>query len=195
MNNTILGWLSGKGITLSNDASDQAVVTAIQKVFIDALAPVTTLANEKEVQTSTITALENEKLALTGRVTALAAELLPLKKSRAALTADLAIQRGRLKVGDRETKITALENSANFDADAEALMTGAVVTKTIGGSAGIEEKKALANDMDQNGVRQTYLDALSKHMTEHPDHGAVEAHAAVMKAHPALSEAMKKPTV
>jgi hypothetical protein len=32
-------------------------------------------------------------------------------------------------------------------------------------------------------------------MTEHPDHGAVEAHAAVMKAHPALSEAMKKPTV
>src|SRR5208282_5011268 len=193
MKNTILGWLAGKGLALNNDASDQAVVTAIQKVFTDALAPVTTLENEKEAQTSTITALENEKLTLTARVTALENELPPLKKSRAALTADLAILRGRLKVGDRETKITALENSANFDADAEALMKGAIIAKVIG-SLAIEEKNALANDMDQSGVRQTYLDALSKHMTDHPDHGAVEAHAAVMKAHPALAEAMKKPT-
>jgi hypothetical protein len=50
---------------------------------------------------------------------------------------------------------------------------------------------AVANDLSTAGVRQTYLDAFSKHMTDHPDCDPIDAHKAVMSAHPALADAMR----
>jgi hypothetical protein len=170
----------------------------MQKAFTDATAPVTTLANEKETLGGKITTLEsqivtlgNEKTALTSRLTALENEVKPIKTERAALTVDLAIQRGKVMVANRAARITTLENSADFAKDAKTLLEGAPVVKTIG-SATAEDRKALANDMDQSGVRTTYLDAFKKHMTDHPDCDPVDAHKAVMGAHPALAEAMRK---
>jgi hypothetical protein len=39
---------------------------------------------------------------------------------------------------------------------------------------------SLANDMDQKAVRSTYLDALKKHMSDHPEATPIAAHRAVM---------------
>ncbi len=50
---------------------------------------------------------------------------------------------------------------------------------------------SLENDMSQAAVRQTYADALRKHMAENPDDGPIKSHRAVMQAHPALATAMK----
>ena len=210
MKNTLLGWLAARGIILANDATDQTILQAVQKAFTDASAPVAALANEKETQGAQITTLENEKTALTTQVTALTNERDTARttlaneqtarkaerSARAGAVVDLAITRGKLKAAERQAKIDILANAADeaaFKTAADGLLTGANIVKTIGGT-NVEDRKVLANDMDQSGVRKTYLDAFSKHMTEHPDCDPVAAHQAVMSTHPALAEAMKKPS-
>ena len=71
MKNEMITWLATKKIVLANDATEQQVLTGLQKAFTDAAAPVTTLANEKQTLGGQITALENEKTTLAGKVTAL----------------------------------------------------------------------------------------------------------------------------
>ena len=207
----IAGWLIANGVALANSEqlTETEVLTALTKWKSDQAGQmtalgnekstiagqITALTNEKTTLAGKVTALENEKTTLTTRVTALGNEVKAERTGRATAIVDLAIQKGKIVVAKRGETITTLANSADeaaFTAAADKLLTQARATKTIGGEDG-EAKKALGNDMDQKGCRQTYLDAMSKHMTENPSCKPEDAHAAVMNAHPALAEAMRNP--
>ena len=200
MKNTLIGWLAAKGIVLSNDASDQSVLQAVQKAFTDASAPVTTLANEKETLSGTIIALTNERDGFKGQATALTNERDALKtrvtaerQGRAEAAVDVVIHRGKIKPADRAAHVTALANAADeaaFAAEVEKLGKKASIVRL---PTDAQSGKALANTegMSPSAVRATYMDAVDKHMKENPDCDPVKAHAAVLAAHPALADAFK----
>jgi hypothetical protein len=200
MKNTLLGWLAAKGIVLSNDASDHAVLQAIQKAFTDVTAPVQVLANEKETLSGQITALTNERDGFKGQVTALTNERDALKtrvtterQGRAEAAVDVLIGKGKIKIADRGAHVTTLANAADeaaFAAEVEKLGKKANIIKL---QSDAQSGKVLANTdgLDPRAVRATYNDALTKHMDDHPDCDPVKAHAAVMEAHPALAAAFR----
>jgi hypothetical protein len=198
MKNSLIWWLAAKGITLANDASDQTVLTAVQKAFVDAAAPASVLANEKTtlgeniitLETKVAT-LENEKATAATTLANEAAGRKAERLGRAIAVVDLAIQKGKLAVAGRAAQITALENSADFDKDATALMAKAnIVRMREDTSSG----KVLANAMGDADVRKTYCDAVGKHMKDTGDNDPIKAHNAVMTALPALAEALKNPS-
>jgi hypothetical protein len=49
----------------------------------------------------------------------------------------------------------------------------------------------LGNDLDDQAVRETYADAIRKHLADHPDSGPLQAHRAVLAAHPRLAQALR----
>ena len=57
MKNILLGWLAAQGISLANDASDQAIVTAVQKLATANTQQAAALGNEKTALAGTITTL------------------------------------------------------------------------------------------------------------------------------------------
>jgi len=78
-----------------------------------------------------VTVLENEKTDLARKVT-------DERKARAGAVVDLAITRGKLTVAERDAKITALANEADFDKAAGYHLRAATKTKVI---ATIEDGK------------------------------------------------------
>ena len=172
----IIGWLAARGISLANDATDQSVVTALQNAFDKPANIAAALGNEKS-------ALENEKSTLTTKnaelTTALANEQTARKterKAAATLAVDLAIQKGKLTVADRETKITALENSTAFDADVKALTEGKAVIKTEAVSG--KQEAALGNEAAQ--ARAAYQEAFKTELVK-AGQDPIKAHNNVMK--------------
>lgn len=176
----------------------------MQKAFTDATAPSVTLANEKETLSGKILTLENEKTTLANekktlgeKVTVLENEKTELvekvsgeRKSRAGAVVDLAITRGKLTVAEREAKITALANEADFDAASKLLLGAATKTKVI---ATIEDGKVVANaGTDGNpDARQQYCSAIQDHMKASGETDPIKAHKAVMAKYPALADALK----
>ena len=160
MKNILLGWLAAQGIALANDASDQSIVAAVQKVASQNQSQATALANERDTAAGRAVALENEVKNLT---TALANEQTARKAERkhaAGLAVDLAIQRGKVTVADREAKITALENSTTFDAEVKTLLEGKPVIKTEAVSG--KQSAALGNEAQalQNEYQQAFTTEL-----------------------------------
>lgn len=161
----IIGWLAARGITLANDAADQAIVTALQGEFDKAAAIPLGLANDKATLTAQVTALSNDKTTLTTRATnaeaALASEKIAhqaFRKAAAGQIVDAAIKLGIKTVAERDAQIAALENSADLAASASALLaTAPARTTTLNGrdmsgrqQAGLNsEQTALANEYDQ----------------------------------------------
>lgn len=193
----IAGFLMAKGIPLANSEAptETMVLEAIQKIYNEQSGRVVALGNEKDTlagQLNTlntkVTALENDKATLSGKVTALENERNTERKARIETVVDLAIAQGRLKVAERDARITALGNSQDLAKDIKTMMESAKIIRMPGDT---ESGKALANDMSQEGVRQTYSDAFQKHLRENPEHTPIQAHNAVLKAHPALAEALK----
>jgi hypothetical protein len=195
----ITGWLTAHGVALANaeSATETQVLEALQKFHTANTGAVVTLGNEKTTLAGTITALENEKATLTGKITTLetAATMLAneqtLRKGerlgRATMAVDLAIQKGKLKPADRAAKITALENSADFDKDAAALMDAANIVKIPGNT---QSGKVLANT-DGDDVRSEYATALANYEKENPGASPVKAHSEVMKKYPNLADKFK----
>jgi len=168
MKQILIGWLAAQGVALANDATDQQVLAAFTQEMTTRSASITALGNEKTSITGKVTALENEKATNTTKVTekttALSNEQAATKaerKTAAAMTADLAIQRGRKMVAERDATITALENSKDFAADSKSLLDGKAVVKISGQST--ESGKILAND-EEVALHNEYNKALQMEM-------------------------------
>jgi Mu-like prophage I protein len=197
MKSLVLGWLAANGITLANESSDQTVLEALQHHFSGRITEATALSNERTALTAKITALENERHELAQKLTdagvALAnaqSELKSARASRAGYLVDLAIQKGILAVAERDARIIALTNSADFAADAKALLQEAVkhrVAGTIPSENG--DRKALAN-AGMADPRKLFLGLVSKKMAE-SKMSYKDAYAAALAENPALLEQMK----
>lgn len=194
----VLGWLKSKGVTLSNEASDQSVLEAIQKSFTESAQPFqriaalgnsATLENTNTSLTSKVTALENEKTTLTTKITTLENAAKTEREARAAAVVDLACARGKCNVHERAAKITALGNSAQFDKDAQTLLGGAFKIKTIAGAdtQRAADGKALANTGADGDLQGTYKTAFDAEIKAGVD--PVRAHSNVMCKNPFLKDA------
>ncbi len=182
----IAGWLMAQGIALANAEAptESQILEAIQKLQNNHTSAATALGNDKTQLAGQKTALENEKTTLTTRVTelttALSNEQAAVKterKAAATMAVDLAIQRGRKTVADRDAAITALTNSKDFDADSKALLDGKVIVKIAGQD--VESGKALAND-DAAALANEYQAEFTKHLAI-TGQDAIKAHNMVMK--------------
>jgi hypothetical protein len=154
MKQLFIGWLAAQGIALANEATDQAVFEAFNKEMLNRSTSITALGNEKTTLNTTVATLTADRDAQQKRADeaaeALANEQTARKTERkhaATSAVDLAIQRGKLTVADREAKITALENSTAFDADLKALTEGKAVIKTEAVSGRLQA--ALGNEEQQ----------------------------------------------
>jgi hypothetical protein len=153
----IAGWLIAQGIALPNAEAptETQVLEAFQKLHTAKAGEVVSLGNEKSTLAGQITTLTNERDAqkklATDNATALANEQNKVKaeRTRAATAAvDLAVHKGIVTVADRAKEITALENSAAFEADAKALLEKTATTKTTtnGSTESGKQEAALGNE-------------------------------------------------
>jgi len=186
MKQILIGWLAAQGIALANEATDQAVFEAFTKEMSTRSANISALGNEKTtLATVTVPTLTKERddykkksedagVALGNEQSARKAE----RKSAATFAVDLAIQRGKLTVADRETKITALENSTTFEADAKALTDGKPVVKIAGESTESgKQQAALGNEAKQ--AQAEYAQAFATELVA-TGQNPVQAHRNIM---------------
>ena len=183
MKQLLIGWLAAQGIALANDATDQAVFDAFNKEWLAKSTSVSALGNEKTTLTGTINTLTSardaEKKRADETATALGNEQTARKaerKSAATFAVDLAIQRGRLTPADRETKIAALENSTNFEADVKPLIEGKPVIKTEAVSG--KQSAALGNEQQQ--MQAEYQEAFKTELIA-TGQNAIQAHNNIMR--------------
>lgn len=155
MKQLLIGWLAAQGIALANEATDQAVFEAFNREMLNRSTSISALGNEKNTLTTDLGVqkkrADDAGVALGNEQTARRAE----RKGRAEMTADLAIQRGRKTVAERGAVIAALENSADFEKDARALLEGRPVIKTEAVSGKLQA--ALNNEQQQ--TQAEYQDA------------------------------------
>jgi hypothetical protein len=110
------------------------------------------------------------------------------KSQRAAAVVDLAIARGKLAVSERPARLQSLENSADFEREAAALLDSAARFKTTGSA---ESGKILSNHGASGDAREEYCAAVERHMKETGETDPVKAHHAVMHNNPGLAEKLR----
>jgi len=183
MKQLLIGWLAAQGIALANESTDQAVFDAFNKEMLTRSTSITALGNDKTTLNSTVTTLTSERDAAkklaADNATALGNEQTARKaerKNAATFAVDLAIQRGKLTVADREGKITALENSATFEADVKALTEGKAVIKTEAISG--KQQAALGNE--ETVLMNEYQQAFTAELAA-TGQNPVQAHNNVMR--------------
>ena len=193
MKSLIIGWLAAKGIVLANDANDAQVLEAIQRQATEAITATTALGNDKNTLSGQVTSLTNERNGLQTQLqqnqTALSNEQSARKAERtgrAVAVADLAIYRGIITVADRESQITALANSADFDKDATALLEKQPAHKTTRNNMAESGKQGAALDNERANALSEYDTAFK---AELPNAGQdpVKAHRMVLSKYPALA--------
>jgi hypothetical protein len=193
----IAGWLLANGATLghADSPAESEVLAALQQLHASNAGEAAALGNENSTLTgenadlkerlsnsqSIAAALENENGALKSQT---AAE----RKGRAAAVVDLAIARGKLAVSERPARVQALENTAEFDREAAALLDSATRFKTAGSS---ESGKILSNHGATGDAREEYCAAVERHMKETGETDPVKAHHNVMQHHPGLAEKLR----
>jgi len=162
----ITGWLLAQGAALVNaeNPTETQVLEALQHWHTTTSASVATLGNERQTLSDRLTALETEReqlrqqaadtaTALTNEKSARYAE----RQGRAEAITDLAIQRGKTTVAQRDAHITTLANSPDFELAARGLLSGVTVVKTVGQevqsgkqNAGLpNEQQQLQNEYNQ----------------------------------------------
>jgi len=162
----ITGWLLAQGAALANaeNPSETQLLEALQHLHTTTAASVAALGNERQTLSDRLTALETERdqfrqqatdtaTALTNEKSARYAE----RQGRAEAVTDLAIQRGKATVAQRDTHITTLANSPDFELAARGLLNGVTVVKTAGQevqsgkqNAGLpNEQQQLQNEYNQ----------------------------------------------
>jgi hypothetical protein len=182
MKQILIGWLAAQGVALANDATDQQVFDAFKTEMSTRNASIAALGNEKTSITEKVTALENEKSTLITKMAELTTALGNEQTARAgdrqtaaALAVDLAIQRGRKTVAEREAAIVVLANSPDFAVASQALLAGKAVVKISGQDT--ESGKVLANE--QTALQTEYNQALQAELIA-TGQNIVAAHANVM---------------
>jgi hypothetical protein len=193
----IAGWLIANGaVSLANQAepSEVMVLEACQKLFTSKAADVTALGNEKLTLSGTVTTLTTDRDAQKKRaddaVTALANE----RKGRAEATVDLVIAQGRLQLAEREAKITALANAADFAAEAKKL-TDLPVKYALANAGADGDRKADATKDAATAHSQVL--ALSNSDARYKDKPFTpELFQQILNDHPAIAEQLRaKPEV
>lgn len=185
----IAGWLIAMGATsLANEADpkETQVLEAIKTVFASKAGEVTALGNEKQTLTGTISTLTTERdtqkrraeeaaVALGNEQTARKAD----RKHAATAVVDLAIHKGILTVADREGQITALENSANFEADSKTLLAKTPGTKTTTNGTVESGKQNSGLSTEQVALQNDYDTAFKAELIE-AGQDPVKAHKNIM---------------
>ena len=193
----IAGWLLANGATLANadSPSESEVLAALQKLHASAAGEAAALDNENSTLTgentdlkSQISNLKSSAAALENEKSALSTQVQTERKGRAAAVVDLAIARGKLAVSERPVRLQALENSADFEREATALLDAAARFKTTGSA---ESGKILSNHGATGDAREEYCAAVERHMKETGETDPVKAHHAVMQNNPGLAEKLK----
>jgi len=192
----LIGWLAAQGTTLANEASDQAVLDAVQKAFSTRSTEVTTLGNEKQTLSGRVTVLEGEKVTLEAARKKAADDLVLAnaavaaeRKARIEAAVDLAISQGKLAIADREARITALANSGEkFTEQLTALANSAVVHKVASADQGARKQDAAPNRSASEQV--LHLANSDPRYKDIPDY--LEAQRAVLRDHPDLAQQLKK---
>jgi hypothetical protein len=163
------------------------VIEGMQGLLTAKSGAVVALGNEKATLAGRITALENdaktEKTRADQAATALANEQTARKTERtgrAEATTDLAIHRGILTIAERDGQVTALSNSADFAADATALLKRTPTRKTTTNGLAESGKQGAALDNEQAQTRALYNSAFEKELPL-AGQDPVKAHAAIMQ--------------
>lgn len=185
MKELIIGWLAGQGMALANDATDGAVLAAFQQALLARDASLAALDNEKNALNATVAALTAERDAQTQRAGEAAAALgnaqsgrQAERRGRAELAADLAIQRGKKTVAEREALVAALENSAQFEVDIQGLLSGKSVVKTAADAVSGKQHAGLSSEEAQ--LRREYAEAFQGELIA-TGQDAVRAHQQIMR--------------
>jgi hypothetical protein len=192
----IAGWLLANGATLANADSpaESEVLAALQKLHASAAGEAAALGNENSALTgentdlkSQISNLQSGATALENESKDLKSQISHLKSQRASAVVDLAIARGKLAVCERPGRLQALENAADFDRDAAALLDSAARFKTVGSA---ESGKILSNH-GTGDAREEYCASVERHMKESGETDPVKAHHAVLQNNPGLAEKLR----
>ena len=193
----IAGWLLANGAILAHADSpaESEVLAALQQLHASASGEAAALGNENTSLTGENTDLKSQISNLKSGASALENETKDLKSQishhksqRAAAVVDLAIARGKLAVSERPARLQTLENSANFDRDAAALLDSAARFKTTGSS---ESGKILSNHGAGGDAREEYCATVERHMKETGETDPVKAHHTVMRSNPGLAEKLR----
>jgi hypothetical protein len=193
----IAGWLLAQGVALANaeSATESQVLEALQALHTAKAGEVVSLGNEKatlagenqDLKTQ-LSNLQSARTALENQNGALQSQAAAERRGRAAAIADLAIARGKISVAERAARIQALENTADFDRDAAALLGAASRFKT---ATSTESGKILSNHGALDDAREEYRAAVERHIKETGESDPVKAHHAVMKKNPGLAEKLR----
>src|SRR5580658_2946333 len=193
----IAGWLLANGAILANADSpaESEVLAALQKLHASAAGEAAALGNENTALTvensdlkSQISNCHASAAALGNEAADLKSQISNLKSTRAAAVVDLAIARGKLAVSERPARLQALENAADFNREAAALLDSAARFKTTGSA---ESGKILSNHGASGDAREQYCAAVESHMKETGETDPVKAHHAVMHNNPGLAEKLR----
>jgi hypothetical protein len=193
----IAGWLLANGATLAHADSpaESEVLAALQKLHASAAGEAAALGNENSTLTgenahlkSDLSNLQSNATALENETKDLQTQICRLKSQRAAAVVDLAIACGKLAVSERPARLTALENAADFDREAAALLDTAARFKTTGSA---ESGKILSNHGATGDAREEYCASVERHMKETGETDPVKAHHAVMHNNPGLAEKLR----
>jgi len=186
MKNTLIGWLAAQGVALANEASDQQVIQAVQKKLneLKQAANASALSNSNE--RNQVAALENERTTLTAKnselTVALENERTARKNDRtasASAVVDSAIRLGIVTVADRDAKITALSNSADFAKDAETLLKQKPANKTMESGTDLSGRQQAALGNETVALQNEYNAALQAELMV-TGQNAVKAHHNIM---------------
>lgn len=191
--------LRSRGVVLSNDATDQAVVEAVHAELRKAGAPVIALTNDKATAEAKVTTLttdrDAQKRLAEQNATALENEKTARKADRkvsAAGVVDAAIKLGICTVADRATKITALENSTSFEADVNALLATAPTRTTTTNGRDSSGKQSAALDNEHRTALLEYQEQFTAALAlPNVAQNPVKAHDHVMTKFPALAEKLR----
>jgi len=193
----IAGWLLANGATFANADSpaESEVLAALQKLHASAAGEAAALGNENFTLTgenadlkARLSNLQSNAAALESENGALKAQAAANRTGRAAAVVDLAIARGKLAVSERPARLQALENAADFEREAAALLDSAARFKTTGSA---ESGKILSNHGATGDAREEYCAAVERHMKESGETDPVKAHHSVMQNHPGLAEKLR----
>ena len=193
----IAGWLLANGAILANADSpaESEILAALQHLHASAAGEASALGNENNTLSgqntdlkSQISNLKSSATALENETKDLKSQISQLKSQRAAAVVDLAIARGKLAVSERPARLQALENSADFDRAATALLDTAARFKTTGNA---ESGKILANHGASGDAREQYCAEVERHMKDTGETDPVKAHHAVMHNNPGLAEKLR----
>jgi hypothetical protein len=193
----IAGWLRAQGATVphADSPAESEILAALQKLHASAAGEVAALGNENSTLTgenaelkARLSNLESNAAALENENGALKTQAGAERQGRAAALVDLAIARGKLAVSERSGRLQTLENSADFEREAAALLDSPVRFKTAGNA---ESGKILSNHGATGDAREEYCAAVERHMKESGETDPIKAHHSVMQNHPGLAEKLR----